>query len=326
MQKFLMDDLYLDNTTEAFIIDVYTIGYQKQGESIYISLKTNNEQFFYDILIDCYRTDKNRTMELLNMIKNNNYINCICLSHYHDDHIVGLEEIIEEYSKINTDILIPDVDCEESLSNEAKSIRNKIAYLRKNGKRNYGSIHKISDPKIVLNNSIYIENRKFDFEVLALSPLSNITIRNVGKNAKDIEQNDYTISLIIKLGAVKLLFTGDIMNNTLSNISNIDDVNYIKIPHHGSMDSNKLLNVININKDTVCVTTNYKPSNLPNKNLLNEYIERTDDVYITSDNSLDDYGIVHTRYIINLENNEVLFDTECLKNSRRYIKEQIWDM
>ena len=95
MKKFLMDDLYLDNTTEAFIIDVYTIGYQKQGESIYISLKTNNEQFFYDILIDCYRTDKNRTMELLNMIKNNNCINCICLSHYHDDHIVGLEEIIE---------------------------------------------------------------------------------------------------------------------------------------------------------------------------------------------------------------------------------------
>lgn len=321
-----MNDLYLDSTTEAFIIDVYTLGYEKQGESIYISLKTNNEQFFYDILIDSYKTYKNRTIELLDSIKKNNYINCICLSHYHDDHIMGFGEIIDKYSKRDTDILIPDVDCQESLSNEATSIRNKIACLRKNGKRNYGSIHKISDPMIILNNSIYIENRKFDFEVLALSPLSNVTIRNVGKNAKDIEQNDYTISLIIKLGEVKLLFTGDIMNNTLSLIKNIEDMNYIKIPHHGSMDSNKLLDIININKNTVCVTTNYKPSNLPNESLLNKYVDRTDDVYITRDNSQDDYGIVHTRYKINLENNELLFDTECLKNSRRYIKEQIWDM
>ena len=45
-----MNDLYLDSTTEAFIIDVYTLGYEKQGESIYIyHLKDARKDYIYQI-------------------------------------------------------------------------------------------------------------------------------------------------------------------------------------------------------------------------------------------------------------------------------------
>ncbi len=64
-----MSNIYL-NETETFILNIYTIGYDIQGESIYISIETKNKEFFYDILIDSYRCEEiNRTKELLETIQ-----------------------------------------------------------------------------------------------------------------------------------------------------------------------------------------------------------------------------------------------------------------
>ena len=319
-----MSDIFLKKSTNSFIINVYTIGYETKGESIYISIESNDKEFFYDVLIDCYKTSKNRTIELLKKIKSEKILNCICLTHYHDDHFIGLDEVLDEYSKKETMVLVPDVDCESSLSDGAISIRNRIADIVRGGRQNFGTVKKIADPKQIVNTDLYIDNKKVEFEILAISPLSKVTMRNVGRNPKEIEQNDYSISLLITLGNIRILFTGDTMNNTLNNIEENYSINYLKIPHHGSKDSDKIFEKMNMDNNTVCVATNYQSSNLPNIEILNKYNDITDEVYITQNGSDDDFGIIHTKYNLNINNGELLYATENLYNSSKYSKEQVW--
>ena len=319
-----MSDIYLLQKEDSFIINVYTIGYDIQGESIYITVETKNKEFFYDILIDCFKTTQNRTKELIESIKKDKGINCICLSHYHDDHIAGLDDIIKEHSRKNTLVLIPDVDCEASLSENATKIRGEIAELVKNGRKNYGRVQKVSNPNIIMSDKIFVSNRAIPFEIMAISPISNITMRNVGRNPEEIEQNDYSISLLITLDNIRLLFTGDIMNNTIGCINDKYDLNFLKIPHHGSKDSNKIFNIANLNRDTICVATNYKPSNLPNNSLLDKYTEFTDELYIMQKDFEKDFGIVHAKYEVNIVNKTVDYYVKKLYNSKKYSKEQMW--
>lgn len=321
-----MSDIFLKNTANSFIINVYTIGYDSKGESIYISIESNDKEFFYDILIDCYKTNKNRTMELLSKLKNEDRIDCICLTHYHDDHFTGLNEILDKYSKKNTLVLVPDVDCEESLSEEAVNIRNRVAEIVKNGRINYGTVQKISEPKSIVNDNLIIDNKKTEFGILAISPLSKITMRNIGRKPEDIEQNDYSISLLLTVDNLKFLFTGDIMNNTLININERYNINYLKIPHHGSKDSDRILEKISMDNDTVCVATNYKTSNLPDIELLNKYKHLTDEIYVFQKGTKDEFGIVHTKYSLNINNGNLIYDTENLYNSSKYVREQVWNI
>lgn len=320
-----MSDIFLKKSASSFIIDIYTIGYKKQGESIYISVESNDKDFFYDILIDCYKNNVNRTKELLSTIKSNKTINCICLTHYHDDHFTGLNEIIDEYSKAETKVLIPDVDSEMSLSDSAIEIRNKIADIVRYGRTNYGTVQKIADPIQIVDQKIFCDNNEIEFGIVAISPLSRITARNIGRTPNEIEQNDYSISLLVTVSGLKFLFSGDTMNNTLSHIGEKYDINYLKIPHHGSKDSDKILEIINIDEDTVCTSTNYKMSGLPNIDVLNLYNDLTDEVHITENGSNDDFGIIHTRYKIDIQNGDVIYETEDLYNSSKYEKKQVWN-
>lgn len=322
-------NVFSENTIDSekeniFIINIYTVGYKEKGESIYITIESRCKNFFYDILIDCYKTSQNITKILLGKIKRKKGINCICLSHYHDDHILGLDEILKDYSKINTLVLVPDVDCEKSLSANAVEIRKKIADLVKNGKKKNGDVLKVSNPCMILDNNIFTGDKKINFTIIAVSPFSNITMRNANKNPVSVELNDYSISLLVIFGNLKLLFTGDTMDTTLRKMENMNDVNFLKIPHHGSNDSEKMLDLVNICKDTVCVSTNYITSNLPDIKLLNKYTKLTDELYVTQKDSKDDFGIVHTRYEFDIEKNIIAYDVKSLYNSKKYVKEQIW--
>ena len=133
MNNFFVNDI------DKILVDIYVIGYESQGESIYIRIKTLDNQYVKDILIDCYATQYNKTLELLENLKGNeNQIDYICVSHYHDDHIKEIDKIINKYSKKNTTILIPDVDREDSLTEMAKNVRNCIADRRINGRKIWG--------------------------------------------------------------------------------------------------------------------------------------------------------------------------------------------
>lgn len=322
-----MSNIFLKETNEFFVVNVYTIGYADKGESIYFSVESDKKDFFYDILIDCYKGEKNETKELLDKLKSNKKLNGVCLTHYHEDHFIGLDEILNRYSKKGTMVLAPDVDCEDSLTEGAKKIREKIAWIVKEGRKNFGTVKKIADSREILNESLCVGDKKYEFGILAISPLSTVTMRNIGRDKEEIEQNDYSITLLITLGDLKFLFTGDIMNNTLSNMDEeVYNINYLKIPHHGSKDSDKIFKKINMDGNTVCVATNYKSSRLPDIEILDKYSDITNEVYVIKDGKDDKFGIIHTRYKLDIRNNELLYETESLYDSSQYSKEQVLNL
>ena len=50
----------------------------------------------------------------------------------------------------------------------------------------------------------------------------------------------------------------------------------------------------------------------------------TDEIYITQKGTKDEFGIVHTKYNLNVNNGNLIYDTENLYNSSKYSKEQVW--
>lgn len=317
-----MNEIYFNKDIDKFIVDIYVIGYEKKGESIYIRIKTLDGDYIKDILIDCYATNYNKTMDLLKELKKEDYINYICVSHYHDDHIKQIEKIIKKYSKKSTVILYPDTDQPLSLTDLANIVRNCIAERRTDGRKLYGSLKKISDPvDNIMSEELIYNTQKINIEIKAISPYSNITSINVKKDPKDVEQNDYSIALVLTIGQIKMFFTSDIMNNTINLIDNQGEVLYIKIPHHGSKDSDKILNKIKLTENTVCVCTNYKSSHLPNKEILDKYNSKTEKVYITDGEGIEDYGIINTRYIIDAKEGIIRYSTRCMNNSKKYKEE-----
>lgn len=319
-----MSKKYFYKEMDKFIVDIYVIGYEKKGESIYIRIKTIGNSFFKDILIDCYATDYNKTIELLRKLKvNENYINYICISHYHDDHIKQMEEIINEYSKENTLIIYPDTDKSESLTELARNVRKCIAERRKNGRRLYGNLKKISDPvDNIMNEELFYDTQNIRIGLKAISPNSNITALNSIREPKDVEQNDYSIALLLSIGQLRMLFTSDIMNDTINLTEKQGEIQYIKIPHHGSKSSDKIFEKIELTSNTVCVCTNYKSSNLPNEDVLNLYNVKTNNVYVTDGDGIDKFGIINTRYVIDPQEGSIRYSTRCMNNSKKYEEEK----
>lgn len=313
---------YVHNAKEL-IINIYVIGYKKEGESIYVRINTDDNEYCFDFLIDCYLNKKNRSLELLNGIKEENFLNIICLSHYHDDHIKDIDTIIDKYSKKDTKLLIPNVDNDEKLTPIAKKVRSKISNLRRYGRTNNGSIMQITDPRgDILEDSLELKEGNHTIRLEAISPFSDISIKNIENNV--INLNDYSIALLLSIDNLKFLFTGDIMNDTIDLLDGQGDISYIKIPHHGSLDSNKMFKKINVKENSVCVSTNYINSKLPNREILNQYKEHTEDVYVTYKDNIQDYGIVNTKYIIDLESGKVRYNTRCESNSQKYEKQEMF--
>ena len=317
---------YVINNVDEFLIDIYVIGYKNKGESIYIRLKSINGKYVKDILIDCYATEYNRTLELLERVKKNNYIDYICVSHYHDDHIKEMDKIIKKYSRKDTTILTPNIDREESLSEIGKNVKRCIAERRARGRRNWGHIITLSEPRQdILSDKIESNGNKIDINISSISPYSDITAVNAIKAINEVEQNDYSIALVIKINELSILCTSDIMDNTIKMLEKQGLIHYLKIPHHGSNDSNRIFEKIELGENTICVSTNYVSSGIPKKEVLNLYDEKTHHVYVTyNDDDECDYGIVHTRYVINLNSNEIRYGTQCDYNSQKYEQEKTW--
>ena len=191
MNNFFVNDI------DKILVDIYVIGYESQGESIYIRIKTLDNQYVKDILIDCYATQYNKTLELLENLKGNeNQIDYICVSHYHDDHIKEIDKIINKYSKKNTTILIPDVDREDSLTEMAKNVRNCIADRRINGRKIWGHIKKISEPQQnIFFEELEYNDKKISIEISLKNWYKDYMQKNINANGTKIGLDDvaYTI-------------------------------------------------------------------------------------------------------------------------------------
>ena len=79
----------------------------------------------------------------------------------------------------------------------------------------------------------------------------------------------------------------------------LDNVVFIKAPHHGSHSTSNFFDIVNIKENTVCTITNYINGDivLPEKNILDEYDARSKEVYLfNNDIESDEFGIVSSSF------------------------------
>lgn len=241
----------LSNNLEIYYFDV--------GQADSILIKDNNN----NILIDAGNNEDGE--KLVNYLKNNLNItkfNMIVGTHPHEDHIGGLDNIIDSFD-IDT-ILMPNAT---TTSKTFESVLDSIERKK----------YKITIPKT---------NEEFNYDNI------NLKILHTGTNEKDLNNT----SIVIKLTYInnKFLFMGDATSKVEKKLLEKDiESDVLKIGHHGSEYSttNKFLEKVNPKYAIIQVGKNNtykhpKQTTLDKLNAKNIKIYRTDidgTIKLTSD-------------------------------------------
>ncbi|MDD3453182.1 MAG: hypothetical protein PHN42_02765 [Bacilli bacterium] len=307
----MMQKYFHSNEKPQFIIDIYTIGYTCKGESNLILIESNDGKFNYNILIDLYDNGDETVSKILREKKKK--LNLICISHYHDDHLKGIEKILDEFTTPCTTTLIPDTDEPKALKTRSKIVRKKVSNICRNNKKKNGTIKKITEPEMCILDEIHsYDDNDVLFSIYTKTPFSSITACNIDRNLKNIQQNDYAISLDINLGEFHMFFSSDIMKNSINKMSELGYIHYLKIPHHGSSHSLNIFDKINIGKNTRCAVTNFKSKGLPEKPILDSYLHNTPYVYRINDCSENICGIIHMKIKYNAADGRIFFQENLI--------------
>lgn len=261
-------------------IETYIIGYRNEGESILFFVRADGGISFSG-LVDCFRLDD---VDKVNDILEENGVeklDFICWTHPDLDHSKGLKDIIKNYVSEKTYIWIPEgVDAQEiTCSKEVKELFTQLKNCTFDTDAEF-NVYSVSDRKdMMCYNSICFQKGidGFPLEIISYAPNSKI-IRKQNYMDKFIK-NDRSIFFVISLGSVRIFLTGDVEDATIEKIPvNFFEkhIHIIKIPHHGSDSSGKMLDLGWQDCDIACSTVYRKGhSDLPLPNIMEKYSETT---------------------------------------------------
>ncbi|HAN10116.1 MAG TPA: hypothetical protein DCP90_05845 [Clostridiales bacterium] len=303
------------NIKDLFL-EIYVIGYTKQGESVLIILKSNvpEEKVVFSCVIDNYYEEVNHTEVLLEDILKGRKLDLLCWSHPCMDHSKGIYEIYSKFCDCNSKVILP---C--ALPNIAKN-ENDVSDNTYDILESFESEIKKADD-CARNTFIYAINRQgfftkdyiFDskncrLKVSILSPMDTSIARQ--SYDKKYENNYFSAALLFEIEktsnlsrskTIETLFKGifgsDAEDHTIDFIINeyetIEDVNYVKIPHHGSESSAKFINLIGTKEYVdgayefkIGTTTTKKVKNqygfIPSEQLMEKYKKKLSQVWCTN--------------------------------------------
>ena len=277
---------------QSWKVKIYTIGKDANGESN-LFLFLVDDQVKYSIVIDSCEKDIKILKDIIEGEYGIKAFDIICWTHPHLDHSKGLLSLLKNYSNEETKIVLPAElhivkDCMKTES------RNIFDYIQKITKRNsikHGECNVVTEGKILE----YFELRgkeKIVFRIISLSPISTRVLnmanickqKTAGKCSHNF--NEYSVALIVEINGYWFLFAGDIENSTIAEIAKkylLDNVVFVKIPHHGSDTSNKLVELFDKKtcKDMVCATTALIKKGEFNK-LPNNDVKKFEDKYLVN--------------------------------------------
>lgn len=246
------------------------IYYFDVGQADSILIKENDKS----MLIDAGNNEDGEY--LVDYIKNNiglEKINIVVGTHPHEDHIGGLDNIINSFDIEK--IYLPNViTTTKTFKDVLDSIENKK--------------YKITIPKI--NEEINLDNMYFK-------------VLFTGSDEKNL--NDSSIVLRLDYGSTSYLFTGDISSTIENKIINSDiDVDVLKVAHHGSSysSSNEFLDKVSPKYAIILVGKNNIYNHPSSKNIkrFNDrgiIVYRTDEdgtIKLTSDGIDIDFSKIKT--------------------------------
>lgn len=229
---------------ENLFISVYHLGYSKQGEGSVFILYTATRKVLYSLAIDCFTEGQcNMTAEIL---KRWNLKNKLCMfiwTHPHDDHSIGVDDVIREYCNKESIICMANIFGAESKCSEVcKSNINYIKSLtHRKSIRNKWRIKPMTHFPEILDEVIF--NGECDIEnltVQCIAPFSELGGMECYKRNPDF--NMMGIGCVLKVetkkGNINFLFAGDMEHYTIEKLIEEDDeniptiYNYIKIPQY----------------------------------------------------------------------------------------------
>ena len=314
-------------------VEILTIGTTKDNKygECNVFLLFIDGKLSYSIVIDSCEEDLDiLTKKVINKYCIKNF-DIICWTHPHDDHSYGMLKLLKEYSNKNTKIVIPSElgRIAKCMTKDCKKIHD-YTELKTLRRQTYGGeVKGVSKDNRVTKK--YFEGKKIKFIIKALAPISH-RVKTEGlnckydKNLKCYHQfNEFSVVLFIRLGQFRFLFTADVTNETIKKFRLSDNNEYrqfknilfLKIPHHGSLGSNALLNKFNraTCKNMICVTTAFQIGDimLPNKKILDEYA-KLGKVYCTSGlySREKTYGIVKSIFDFDYDGKNLnIEDIEC---------------
>ncbi len=243
-------------------ISIFGPGY---GESIILHTG-NNDWFIIDSCIDPTNS-KPAALSYFEKIGINpeNSVKQIIATHWHDDHIRGLGEIVKKCKSAEF-VCSAALLCDEFL--QIVESYSKYAMMQSTGVKEFDIITKIlmerkTSPKFAISDrflwrdSIKLPNISYSVENIALSPSDTSKIESILNIAKkliiegnpkirvqDVSPNDAGIVLFFKIDDIYVLLGDDLENTSNKNIGWLAILNsrncpsekasIFKIPHHGS--------------------------------------------------------------------------------------------
>jgi beta-lactamase superfamily II metal-dependent hydrolase len=285
-------------------LHIYVLGHYPMGESVLLIVyEKNTKKVHKSILIDCFeRDDVNVFTSVLDYYNIGGLgLDFVVWTHPDKDHSVGFEHIIGRYTNHKKTLyLLPDgVDREINVSLESKKAFDAIAQRHNIVERINTSNRR--DYPLVYGKELFVDGYtdSINFEIEVLTPFADRTF-NKTECCRGFCINELSISLLVKFGKLNFYFGGDSENPNISLIQEekLKNLDFIKIPHHGSNSADKLINIIESCNDGVRLATSVSTcfvhgrSKLPEMAVLERYKKLSNSIFLTDrDNRTDQYGM-----------------------------------
>lgn len=288
-------------------LKIFIVGYPEQGESV-LCLLMEEQRVIFSFVVDSFSLNNGAThivCDLLAEFKAQK-INKFIWTHPDFDHSIGIEQLLDLYD-INREA---DIYISEGVINSLDILKSHACEVYNYLNKYYNTCTKYNLNKVSIfkgeNRSLQVveilemsSGRVITCNLQFIAPLSSKVIRQEFNKTKDY--NAMSIMFILSLNKINYLFCGDIEDSTLVHINKsfFKNTKFVKIPHHGSNTSLKLVEYLRINtiKDAVAVSTVFKAKNLPMESVIDCYKPICQCLYCTSSGDKN-FGYVQLDYDI----------------------------
>ena len=178
-------------------------------------------------------------------------IEAVVLSHPQKDHFMGLIEVFKRY---NVDLFL--ANSIDSSSKEYGALKKAVGG---NGARVINPISAMTLGNSTIHLDIVFPTREFLASNMKEKESDNYINQGsssvLGASTTSRDPNDFSVMVILRYSDFDALFTGDIGPAAIGNVlatSRVNDVDYLKVPHHGSKNG-LTQNLLNVSKPEVAV-------------------------------------------------------------------------
>lgn len=306
-------------------LDVYTIGYKDEGESLLLLL-CDGKDVIHSTLTDCYSEEGyNHADKILHDLAVDR-VNAFVWTHPDSDHSTGIPAFLGKYDPdAVSKVFLPHGISEDIIVSDTAKKAYGYIVQKYNKHRHYGidyvSLNEGEKRQLLKFRIKIIESASYvDYIFSFILPNSNVVERRMNSDGK-VLLNDYSIFYIVTFNGWNYLFGGDLTKQNVQFIKEdwLENVVFVKAPHHGT---NNLENfhgkLISKGVDNViCTCTTFRSKQLPCYSVLDSYKTFSKAVFCTGNNDITpnyNYGCVHNVFNANMKDGM----SQCTGNAYEY--------